>query len=165
MKRTTIVLLLLIAATSVAAETVDIVVTRSTRSGDGVPGVLFVNGEPWGTTLENASYLIPAGTYRGHLRYVSQKNFVQGPKGEIGRKGDFLIEVAGVSERTDILLHGGNAPGHSTGCILLGAIPKKDGKPTVPDDHPLRRLRLLFYGTDEPVASPNKSIRITLEDP
>lgn len=84
-------------------------------------------------------------------------------------KGDFLIEVSGVKGRTDILLHTGNQPKHSDGCICLGPILTKDtpdGKIySVSSDSPLRQLRLAFYGTDQPNASPDKTIAVSIVDP
>jgi hypothetical protein len=85
--------------------------------------------------------------------------------GKLSTKGEFLLEASGVTGRTDILLHQGNAPKHSLGCILLGPAKRgPDGGVTIGSDHPLRKLRLAFYGTDDPVSCPNKNITITVSD-
>lgn len=133
------------------------------KDPDAVRGQIAVNSEVIGASLENKKYMIPPGSYNGVMRYVSSHGHVQGPGGEMGNQGDFLIEVANVKKRTNILLHGGNKPKHSLGCILLGAVNKtKDGKKFVPDSAPLARLRKLFYGTDSPNSCPNKQILITI---
>ena len=83
-------------------------------------GKLSVNGQELGPCYENADKQIPAGAYGGVLRYTSQKYFVQSPGGKLGKTGDFLLEVARVPGRTDILFHAGNKAEHSMGCILCG---------------------------------------------
>jgi hypothetical protein len=81
---------------------------------------------------------------------------------------DFLLEVSGVKNsagkaRTDIVFHGGTKPQHSKGCILLGPVSRDKNKVgTIGPDHPLRKLRLLFYGTDQPNQSPDKEISIVI---
>lgn len=136
--------------------------------GVGVLGTLSVNGVPLGDVLENDAVRIKAGTYKGVMRYVSEKNFVQGPLGAMSETGDFLLEVSGVQGRTDLLIHTGTKPWHSEGCILAGAAKKTvvGGKEfvTINDDTTLKQLRLKFYGTDTPVQCPNKTIRFTITD-
>jgi hypothetical protein len=143
-----------------------IVVQREKQSGDLVTGTVAVNGQIIGKTYENAKFLIPARTYPGYLRYVSGKNFVQGPLGSVAKSGDFLLEVGNVSGRTAILFHGGNKAAHSRGCILLGPV-RKDPKTHLPHleySHPLRKLRRTFYGTDFPTQSPDTSVTIFVKD-
>lgn len=104
-----------------ASEEFLIRIKRSATAKDGLlSGELSVNGESLGTCYENADKMIPKGTYKGVLRYASGKNFVQGPGGVLGHSGDFLVEVAEVPHRTDILFHAGNKKEHSEGCILCG---------------------------------------------
>ncbi len=142
-----------------------IVIERETPNGKLVPGQISVNDQIIGATYENVDYLVLPGEYNGVLRYVSHKNFVQGPMGELGKTGDFLLEVSGVPGRTDILLHGGNKPYQSKGCILLGPVGRDQStlELTVGPDHPLRKLRKLFYGTDTPVATPDKRILVRIK--
>ena len=81
-----------------------------------------------GRTYENDLLKVPAASYVGLLRYHSpeNKNVVQGPFGLMSKSGDFLIEISGVKWRDSILLHGGNKPEHSRGCILLGPVAKNE---------------------------------------
>lgn len=124
-----------------------------------VTGELRLNGTALGNVFENEALKIAPGEYTGVLRYFSGKNFVQGSFGTLGKTGDFLLEVSGVDGRTAILLHSGNAPHHSRGCILLGAAPKNGVLPT---EHLLYRLRVAFYGTEAPTSTPNKAITISI---
>lgn len=144
----------------------NIVVQRERTQDKLVIGTLTVNGQVVGKTYENAVLMIPAGFYKGYIRYVSAHNFVQGPFGTIAHAGDFLLEVGNVPGRNDILFHGGNKPQQSKGCILLGGV-GKDPKTHVPSleyDHPLRKLRRLFYGSETPVASPSKNVTMRVSD-
>ncbi|MEA1842783.1 DUF5675 family protein [Agrobacterium tumefaciens] len=133
----------------------------------GIVGELFLNGKRIGDTVENDKLKIPVGDYPGYLRYVSQKNFVQGPFGNMANTGDFLLEVGKVDKRTAILLHGGTKPWHSRGCLLLGAVKsKKDDSGVVvrwvDETNALRILRRAFYGSETPNACPNTAIRIKI---
>ena len=131
---------------------------------DALIGDIAVNGADIGRTVENRELAITAGTYPGYVRYVSSKNFVAGPVGTIGQRGDFLLELGKTEPRTNVLLHGGNRPWQSKGCILVGGVPKQNSVPFLSDDHVLARLRKAFYGTDDPKQSPRKSISITITD-
>jgi hypothetical protein len=133
-------------------------------------GDIGVNGQNVGRFYENPERAIPAGVYRGELRYNSDHNFVQSQCGAISRKGDFLLEVAGVTmtdgrARTNILFHPGALPSHSDGCVLFGARRfDANGVPLpLPDDYPLVRVRRAFYGTDDPISCPNKRIVINIK--
>lgn len=147
-------------------QTFKVVVQRQKTEGGLVIGKLSADGQDLGTCYENAAKKIPAGTYKGVLQTSSQKNFVQGPGGKLGHSGDFLLEVAGVPGRTDILFHAGNKPEHSEGCIMGGpaTTDAKTGEHFAPEA--LRKLRLLFYdGQDRPNGSPDKAITIEIRDP
>jgi Family of unknown function (DUF5675) len=152
------------------SEPFHIVVKRESVKGDLVQGTLYLNGTPLGKTYENKKFKISANDYRGLLRYRSQHHFVQASHGTMGHRGDFLIEIAGVKGRSNLLFHTGNKPSHSQGCVLLGpikSIAEKDGDISymVDQDSPLRKLRLMFYGSDEPDSSPDKNISISIIDP
>jgi hypothetical protein len=139
----------------------------SEASEDGVSGQLLLNGQVIGDTLENDKLKIQSGKYPGFMRYVSGKNFVQGPFGVMANVGDFLLAVGKTEPRTNILFHGGTKPWHSTGCILLGAIKsKKDDKGNVTrwveETSALRTLRTSFYGAETPSACPNLPIWIEI---
>jgi hypothetical protein len=149
----------------------DIVIKRNSVVGNLIYGTVFLNGQEIGATFENNDLKIPTGSYKGLLRYNSGHNFVQSELGKMSIKGDFLLEASNVpgnkipTIRTDILLHSGNLPKHSKGCILFGpAFKGPDGASTIDVNHPLRKLRLAFYGTDEPISTPNKNITITIVD-
>lgn len=141
------------------------------KSEAGVVGVILLNGKEIGSTVENAAHKIPAGDYPGVLRYFSQKHFVQGPLGQMGTIGDFLLEIGSVDKRYAILIHGGTKPWHTQGCILVGAVHFKkaaEGKIQegwVEENETLRILRKEFYGTDlVPRNCPNKSVRVKVFD-
>ena len=142
-----------------------ITIKRNRVIGNLVYGTIYLNGQEIGSAFENNDLKIPVGNYKGLMRYNSGKDFVQSELGKLSTKGDFLLEASGVLGRTDILLHQGNAPKHSKGCILLGPATRgPDGGVTIGPDNPLRKLRLAFYGTDEPNSCPNKTITITVSD-
>ena len=143
----------------------DIVIKRGQVKNKLVYGTISLNGEEIGAAFENSDLKVAAGVYKGIMRYNSGKNFVQSALGSMSTKGDFLLEVSNVPNKTAILFHPGTLPKHSLGCILLGPANKgPDGAITISDTHPLRKLRLAFYGTDEPISSPNKDITITIKD-
>ena len=141
---------------------------NATVTEPGVLGTLTVNGELLGDVLENDALKVAAGKYRGRMRYVSEKNFVQGPLQQMAEQGDFLLEIMGVKGKSNILVHSGTKPWHSEGCILAGAAVKKtvNGKTTVhiSSDSTLSKLRRKFYGTDTPKSCPDKRITITIND-
>ena len=146
-------------------------IKRNRVVGNLVYCTIYLNGQEIGSAFENNDLKIPTGSYKGLMRYNSGKNFVQSELGKMSTKGDFLLEASNVpgnqipTLRTNILLHTGNLPKHSEGCILLGPAKKgPDGAVTIDANHPLRKLRLAFYGTDEPTSSPNKNITITVSD-
>lgn len=157
--------ILFVTTPSSAGTNLVIVVEREPPQGKLLPGRITVDGQILGQTYENAETQILPGEYKGVLRYVSGKNFVQGPMGVLAQKGDFLLEVSGPAGRTDILLHGGNKAFQSKGCILLGPVGRDPStlEPTVGPDHPLRKLRKAFYGTDDPTATPDKNVLITVK--
>lgn len=124
-------------------------------------GTIAVNGTVIGNAYENADLKIPTGEFGGLMRYSSPNGLVQGPDGQLGKVGDFLIEVANVPGRSNILFHSGNKPKHSKGCILLGPVTKTEQGKIAPE--PLQELRRLFYGRNNPNSTPNKQIKITIK--
>lgn len=142
------------------------VVVQRLKTVDGlVIGELSVNGKKLGPCYENDDKKIPAGTYKGVVRTTSMRHHAQGPGGKMDNSGDFLLEVAGVPKRSDILFHAGNKKEHSLGCILCGPITKdpESGARLAPE--PLKQLRLQFFGTDTPTGKPDKAIKIEVRDP
>ena len=94
--------------------TIDLI--RQTRKGKAVFGTLtfpleMQNGtlEEKVTTLENADFLIPAGTYP--LRLTWSPRF---------KKPMPLIDE--VPDREGIRIHMGTKPEHSQGCVLVSAL-------------------------------------------
>lgn len=143
----------------------DIAIKRNRVVGNLVYCTIYLNGQEIGSAFENNDLKIPTGSYKGLMRYNSGHNFVQNEYGRMSKKGDFLLEVSNVPGYTNILLHSGNKPEHSQGCILMGAANKgPEGGVSIDQNHPLRKIRLAFYGTDEPISSPNKNITITVSD-
>ncbi len=158
----TLLLTVLCASFAVAdeAKEFNIVIQREKTEKNLVTSTIFVNGKKLGTVYENDEKKIPLGTCPGVIRTKSMRNHAQGPGGVMSNSGDFLIEVAKVPKRSDILLHGGNKPEHSLGCILCGPVMvDKDGVRHAPDV--LKQLRLLFFdGNDKPNATPAKKVTI-----
>ena len=152
---------------AMAKQTAFLVEIARTKTENGlVYGEIRVNNEPIGFTFENAELKIPAGSYKGILRYFSNHNFVQGPFGTLGREGDFLLEVEDQSHnRTNILLHAGNRPYQSAGCILLGpAETLPNGSVQIDVTHPLYKLRQKFYESDVPTSTPDRAISIKISE-
>jgi hypothetical protein len=73
-----------------------------------IPGELFCGGAHECWTLERKAVAIPAGTYQLGLY----------PSPHFSRLMPILKDVL---DRQDILLHWGNYPANSDGCILLGS--------------------------------------------
>jgi Family of unknown function (DUF5675) len=133
-------------------------------------GVVSVNGRTIGRFYENPKVAMREGTYKGLMRYQSSHNFVLGACGVMATDGDFLLEVSGVVDdhgklRTNLLFHPGERPSNSDGCVLFGArIQDGSGNwKTLDSSNPLFVLRQLFYGTDDPVNCPNKSIVVIIK--
>lgn len=142
-----------------------ILIQREKTEKNLVTGTLFLNGQKVGTVYENDEKKIPPGTYPGIVRTSSMRNHAQGPGGVMSNSGDFLLEVAKVPGRTDILLHGGNKPEHSLGCILCGPV-SVDAKGVRHAPAVLKQLRLQFFdGQDDPKATPAKKITIEVKAP
>lgn len=71
----------------------------------GIPGRLYVDGQFFGYTLENAAYSIPAGVFSLFDRFSPKFNAFK-----------LAIDVPG---RQYIMFHGGNTPEDSAGCVLV----------------------------------------------
>jgi Family of unknown function (DUF5675) len=147
-------------------ENLNLVVQRERTADKVVIGTLTVNGQVVGKTYENSVLMVPAGLYKGNIRYVSGHNFVPGPFGTVAHAGDFLLEIGNAPGGNEILFHSGNKPKPPKGSILLGTVGKdpKRSAASLEYDHSLRKLRRLFYGTDMPLASPAKNATIRVSD-
>lgn len=71
----------------------------------GILGRLYVDGQFFGYTLENAAAAIPAGIFSMFARFSPKFNSFKA-----------AIDVPG---RQYIMFHGGNTPGDSAGCPLV----------------------------------------------
>ncbi|MEQ9309847.1 MAG: hypothetical protein RLN90_10360 [Balneolaceae bacterium] len=168
MKSLLLILTLLTATLVAAQERFDIRIERTSISGNLVEGKLYVNNKYLGKTYENNNLKVRPGRYPGFLRYISNAGHVTGPLGNIGKNGDFLLEIGSVTwsdgrNRSNLLFHGGDKPHQSKGCIMLGPVSRdSDGNRYLPPTHTLSKLRKEFYGTDNPVSSPNKKITIEI---
>lgn len=141
-----------------AQEAFNLRIERKYQGSDCTSGYLAINGQarmvalerPWqGNAPEISS--IPAGTYKGILRY---------DKGDAWR-----IQLEGVPGRTGVQIHVGNVVAQSKGCILVGSRLQAGSLCQVEGSKPAyQALKKAFYGTEEPVATPNKTISVTLVD-
>jgi uncharacterized protein (TIGR02145 family) len=88
-------------------------IQRLLRTKDCIQGYLYVNSDkigytlelPWNENAEDVSAIL-GGTYSGKI----------GENEELG----WIIRLTGVPGRTGVLIHIGNYPWNSKGCILLG---------------------------------------------
>ena len=81
--------------------------TRTSREGKAVRGLMRVNGQEV-ATIENDDYIIPCGTYP--VRVTWSPKFKR-----------MLPIVLNVPGRSGIRVHRGTKPEHSRGCILVSA--------------------------------------------
>ena len=81
--------------------------TRINREGKAVRGKMRLNGRDI-ATLENADYIIPAGTYPVSVTFSP-------------RFKRMLPLIGNVPGRSGIRIHRGTKPEHSKGCILVSA--------------------------------------------
>lgn len=152
------------------ADTFLIQIVRQEVTNNLVTGTISVNSIIMGRTYENEALKINEGVYTGYVRYISQAGHVQGPLGNMGDSGDFLLEVGQVKwsdgkNRENLLFHGGDKPNQSKGCVMLGPVPRDSaGNRFLPEEHALRKLRTAFYGTDNPILSPLKKIQIQISE-
>jgi Family of unknown function (DUF5675) len=140
------------------AEDFKLTIHRKYSDANCTSGYLAVNGAIQAYTVEcpwlgNAPLMssIPSGTYRGTLRY--------------DHSDQWRIELNGVPNRNHIEIHTGNTPDDTEGCILIGkelgpdlcSIKAGTSRPAYQD------LKNAFYGTPNPVATPDKAISVTVE--
>ena len=88
-------------------------VRESETAAGGIIGRLFVDGQFFGYTLENAAAAIPAGDFNLYTRFSPK--FL---------KNKLSIDVPG---RSYIMFHGGNTPEDSAGCVLVAKERRQDG--------------------------------------
>lgn len=118
-------------------------------------GYLAVNDQIVAYTLErpwqgNAPLIssIPDGTYGGILRY--------------DHADQWRIELTGVPDRTHVQIHTGNSPDDSEGCILVGMKLGDDLCSVQNSKAAYSALKNAFYGSSDPVATPDKNIVVVV---
>lgn len=130
-----------------------ITIYREYSDGKCTSGYLAVNGtiicyaleRPWRDNQENVSS-IPNGSYPAILRY--------------DKSDHWRLQLENVPDRTGIQIHIGNQPNESEGCILVGATLDRDLCKITNSATAYGRLKKEFYGTDNPVRTPNKTITV-----
>ena len=144
---------------NVYSEDFKLTISREYSDSNCTSGYLAVNGQIQAYTLEkpwqrNKPFIssIPNGTYKGTLRY--------------DHSDQWRIELQGVPGGRDVVqIHTGNTPDDTEGCILIGKeladndlceIKAGTSKPAYSD------LKRAFYGSENPVSTPNKSISVTV---
>lgn len=85
----------------------EMIIQRGMPTAKSIPGEMFIGGQHAAYTLERPGVAIPAGRYKVGLY----------PSPHFQRLMPILQNVPG---RNDILLHWGNYPTDSEGCILVG---------------------------------------------
>lgn len=133
-----------------------VTIARKHKSGTCTSGYLAVNGNIIAYALErpwqgNAPLIssIPDGTYGGILRY--------------DHPDKWRIELTGVPGRSNVQIHAGNTPDDTEGCILVGLRLSADLCSVVDSKKAYEALRTAFYGTPNPVSTPNKTITVVVE--
>jgi hypothetical protein len=160
MKREVIAVGMAISSCSHMAVAEDFTVTihREYSDANCTSGYLAVNGTIKAYTLEkpwrgNAPLIsaIPGGRYSAILRY--------------DHSDQWRIELKDVPDRTNVQIHTGNVPDNSEGCILIGkelggdlcSIKAGTSAPAYRD------LKNAFYGTPNPISTPDKTIVVVVE--
>jgi hypothetical protein len=131
-------------------------IARKYKTGICTSGYLAVNGKIIAYTLElpwqgNAPLIssIPDGGYPGILRY--------------DHPDKWRIELTAVPGRNNVQIHTGNTPDDSEGCILVGLKLGNDLCSVVDSKKAYDALRTAFYGSSNPISTPNKNITVVVE--
>lgn len=139
------------------ADKFKIQILRTYQTADITMGECYINDELIAMTLElpwkdNQPMIssIPEGNYRAILRY------------DKSRDGFFTIQLLGTGPRTGIQIHVGNRPDDITGCILLGLKAKFIEKSVGDSLNAIKKLKTIFYGTENPVSCPDYEILINI---
>jgi hypothetical protein len=131
-------------------------IARKHKDAKCTSGYLAVNGKVIAHTLElpwngNAPLIssIPDGTYGGILRY--------------DHVDAWRIQLTGVPGRSNVQIHTGNTPDNSEGCILVGLTLGPDFCTVLNSKKAYDALRVAFYGSAQPTATPDKKISVIVE--
>ena len=132
-------------------------IARKFKSAQCTSGYLAVDGQIIAYTLElpwqgNTPLIssIPTGQYPGILRY--------------DHTDQWRIELQNVPGRSNVQIHTGNTPDDSSGCILVGASLSPNLCGVTGSAKAYADLQTAFYGTANPIATPDKSITVDVED-
>ena len=138
-----------------AADDFRIKIERKYSSEKCTSGYLAVNGEVIAYTLElpwsNNEPLIssiPPGTYSAHLRY--------------DKKDKWRLQLNDVPGRGGVQIHIGNYTSEIEGCILVGDGISDDLCTLNGSASAYAKLKQAFYGTPNPISTPNKSISVEI---
>jgi hypothetical protein len=140
-----------------SAENFEITVLRQYVSEKCTSGYLAVNGKiicyslerPWKDNQENISS-IPSGRYSALLRY--------------DKKDKWRIQLKNVPGRTGVQIHIGNEVDQSKGCVLVGAKLNDDLCSLQESSVAYKKLKSEFYGSENPTATPDKSVFVVIKD-
>lgn len=144
------------ASTGVAQSAFVLTIARKVSGDDCTSGYLAVNGKIVAYTLElpwqgNAPMIssIPDGRYGATLRYDHADRW--------------RLELTGVPGRSNVQIHIGNTPADIRGCILVGTGVGEDLCSVTGSRKAYADLREAFYGSPDPVMTPNKDITVIVE--
>ena len=142
----------------IAQEPFTITIATKYSAADCTSGYLSVNGlvvcyaleKPQAANIPLIS-AIPAGAYPAHLRYDHADRW--------------RIELDNVPDRKNVQIHVGNFTRDTEGCILVGdKIVSTDLCTLIDSATAYKRLKRVFYGSDTPNATPDKSITVRIQD-
>lgn len=141
---------------SYSQEDFHLVINRKFQHDNCVMGVLTVEEEVLGYTIEvpwpddnKDSSCIPPGTYNGIIHY--------------DKVNCWVIELDSVPGRTGVQIHMGDYARDVPGCILVGANGAIEACILVNSGLVHRRLRRVFYEIPAPESTPDRKIRITFQ--
>ncbi|WP_185289645.1 DUF5675 family protein [Chryseobacterium lactis] len=152
----TIAFAIILSTSSYAQENFELTVERKLSSDHCTMGYLIANGKaicytlelPWKDNLNTIS-CIPAGTYKGVLRY--------------DKTDRWRIQLENVPNRTGVQIHIGNYTTQTEGCILVGMDAKVNNCSVLNSSAAYAKLKEAFYGTNTPNSTPNKHISVTFK--
>jgi hypothetical protein len=140
---------------ALAASVLPIRIFRTSDNSASQTGELSVNGTLIAHTLElpwrnNQSYVssIPPGTYRAIVRY--------------DKTDGWRLQLESVPGRTGVQIHVGNYPTQIEGCVLVGRRVNNTGNSVSESAAAYAALKRAFYGSENPVQSPDVSVMITI---
>lgn len=142
---------------SVSAQTdYEMTIERKILSDKCTMGYLSINKKavcytlelPWENNAKNIS-CIPAGSYSGILRY--------------DKSDGWRIQLENVPDRDGVQIHMGNYTKQIKGCLLVGMKADIEECTVQQSYSAYAKLKEAFYGTANPVSTPNKNIIVTFK--